>query len=213
MTDFDQRREEMVRRQLAGREIANPKVLEAMREVPRELFVPEHLRSHAYDDGPLPIGEAQTISQPYILAAMIEAAGIEPGDRVLEVGAGSGYAAAVLSRIAAQVFAIERHASLAEKARQRIEQLGYDNCTIHVGDGCEGLPQHAPFDAIIVAARAKEVPPPLLAQLAPGGRLIMPIGGEAMQDLVRVQANKDGTPTRENVTKVRFVPLVRGTAG
>ena len=169
----------MVERQIRRRGIGDPRILAAFGEVPRERFVPEDMAEFAYDDGPLPIGEGQTISQPYIVAAMIDAAEVSPGGRVLEVGAGSGYAAAVLSRIAARVFAIERHAILARHARERIEALGYDNCTVIAGDGMEGLPGEAPFDAILVAARGIEVPRALERQLAVGGRLIIPITGGA----------------------------------
>ena len=152
MADTAELRQWMVDRQLKARGIGNGHVLAAMREVPREAFVPDRLREFAYEDGPLPIGEEQTISQPYIVALMIEAADVSPGDRVLEVGAGSGYAAAVMSRIADRVFAIERHESLARSARQRVQALGYDNLTVIAGDGSLGLPDESPFDAILVAA-------------------------------------------------------------
>src|SRR3990170_8331750 len=162
-------RRRMVERQLTARGIGNPHVLAAMGEVPRERFVPERLREFAYEDGPLPIGEEQTISQPYIVALMIEAADVSPGDRVLEVGAGSGYAAAVMSRIADKVYAIERHEPLALSAQERISELGYDNLEIIAGDGSLGLPGKAPFDAILVAAGGDKVPEPLKQQLAIGG--------------------------------------------
>jgi protein-L-isoaspartate(D-aspartate) O-methyltransferase len=153
----------MVNVQIAGRGLIDSHVLQAMREVPREAFVNPELEEFAYEDGPLPIGEGQTISQPYIVAKMIEAAEVSPGDRVLEVGAGSGYASAVLSRIAAKVYAIERHAALAEAARQRFERLGYDNVELRVGDGTRGWPEAAPFDAILVAAAGPDVPQALKA--------------------------------------------------
>src|SRR5687768_2208233 len=150
MADFAAEREKMVRQQIAGRGIKGPRLLDAFRAVPREAFVPEGVREFAYEDGPLPIGEEQTISQPYIVALMIETADVAPGDRVLEVGAGSGYAAAVMSRIADRVYAIERHETLARSAQRRVIDLGYDNLTILAGDGSLGLPAHAPFDAILV---------------------------------------------------------------
>src|SRR5687768_1457415 len=153
-------RQWMVERQLKARGVRNPQVLAAMAEVPRERFVPERLREFAYEDGPLPIGEEQTISQPYIVALMIEAADVSPGDRVLEVGAGSGYAAAVMSRIADAVYAIERHETLARSAQERVADLGYDNVVVLAGDGSLGLPGKAPFDAILVAAGGDKVPEP-----------------------------------------------------
>ena len=176
MAEYAKRRRAMVERQIRRRGIADPAILAAFGEVPRERFVAEDMSEFAYDDGPLPIGEGQTISQPYIVACMIDAAEVTTGERVLEVGAGSGYAAAVLSRIAGEVFAIERHAILARQARERIEALGYANCTVIAGDGMEGLPEEAPFDAILVAARGIEVPEALERQLAIGGRLVIPVG-------------------------------------
>lgn len=173
----------MVERQIRRRGITDPAILAAFAEVPRHAFVPEHMAERAYDDGPLPIGAGQTISQPYIVACMIEAADVGAQDCVLEVGAGSGYAAAVLSRIAAKVFAIERHESLAREARERIAALGYDNCTILTGDGLSGLTSEAPFDAILVAARSAEMPEALKRQLRIGARLVIPIGGEDVQQL------------------------------
>ena len=186
MADPQERRKAMVERQIARRGVDSPAVLDAFRQVPREAFVPEELREFAYEDGPLPIGQGQTISQPYIVALMIEAAGVSPGDRVLEVGAGSGYAAAVMSRIAGEVFAIERHAALAEAAQRRLLELGYDNASIICGDGSVGLADEAPFDAILVAAGGDKVPEPLKAQLKIGGRLVVPVGGEDMQSLLCV---------------------------
>ena len=178
----------MVERQIAARGIRDERVLSAMREVPREAFVPENLREFAHDDTPLPISEGQTISQPYIVALMAEAAGIGPLDRVLDVGTGSGYAAAVLSRLAERVYSIERHASLAEAARQRLEALGYTNVEVRVGDGSRGWPEAAPFDAILVAAGAPDVPDALKRQLAIGGRLVIPVGGEERsQRLLRLR--------------------------
>src|SRR5688572_23898310 len=201
-------RRRMVERQLKARGIGNPHVLAAMGEVPRERFVPERLREFAYEDGPLPIGEEQTISQPYIVALMIEAADLAPGDRALEVGAGSGYAAAVMSRIAGEVFAIERHASLAETAQRRLLDIGYDNVAVIAGDGSLGLPDKAPFDAILVAAGGDKVPEPLKQQLAIGGRLVVPVGGETIQSLLCVTRTGEDTWSEDNLGGVRFVPLI-----
>ena len=198
----------MVAWQIESRGIHDPAVLGAMREVPREAFVPDELAARAYEDGPLPIGEGQTISQPYIVALMIAAARIEPGDRVLEVGAGSGYAAAVAARIAAEVYAIERHPALAEAARIRLATLGYANVTVIAGDGSGGLPGEAPFDAILVAARSPEVPEALKHQLKIGGRLVIPVGGDAMQALCRITRTGAEDWTGDELCAVRFVPLI-----
>jgi len=208
MTSFEEQRTRMVERQLRARGIGSARVLAAMGEVPRESFVPERLREFAYEDGPLPIGEEQTISQPYIVALMIEAADVSPGDRVLEVGAGSGYAAAVMSRIADRVYAIERHEALATSARRRVIELGYDNLVILAGDGSLGLPAHAPFDAILVAAGGDKVPEPLKQQLAIGGRLVVPIGGESLQSLICVTRTGENDWREDNLGGVRFVPLI-----
>ena len=208
MADTAELRQWMVDRQLKARGIGNGHVLAAMREVPREAFVPDRLREFAYEDGPLPIGEEQTISQPYIVALMIEAADVSPGDRVLEVGAGSGYAAAVMSRIADRVFAIERHESLARSARQRVQALGYDNLTVIAGDGSLGLPDESPFDAILVAAGGDKVPEPLKRQLAIGGRLVVPVGGESLQSLLCVTRTGEDAWSEDNLGGVRFVPLI-----
>jgi len=194
MSDFAELRERMVRRQIKARGINDAAILDAFRSVPRELFVsPNHARV-AYDDHPLPIEAGQTISQPYIVALMIAAAEIGPDDRVLEVGAGSGYAAALMSRIARDVFGIERQHDLVEIARERLERLGFSNVRIVEGDGTRGLMQEAPFDAILAAASGSHIPPPLVAQLAPGGRLVMPIGDPGwVQKLVKVTKREDGT--------------------
>ena len=203
-----EQRARMVDRHLRARGIANRDILAAMGEVPREEFVPERLREFAYEDGPLPIGEDQTISQPYIVALMIEAADVAPGDRVLEVGAGSGYAAAVMSRIAAEVFAIERHEPLAGTAAERIDRLGYDNVSIIAGDGTVGLPDESPFDAILVAAGGDRVPEPLKQQLAIGGRLVVPVGGADMQSLLCITRTGENDWTEHDLGGVRFVPLI-----
>ncbi|MCA1660642.1 MAG: protein-L-isoaspartate(D-aspartate) O-methyltransferase [Novosphingobium sp.] len=210
--DVLSRREAMVERHLAARGIRDPGILAAFREVPREDFVPENLREFAYDDGPLPIGEGQTISQPYIVAAMIEAAEIARGDVVLEVGGGSGYAAALISRIADRVFAIERHKPLADAAELRLARLGYDNVTIIAADGSGGLPDEAPFDAILVAARGPEVPEALKRQLKVGGHLVIPVGGEDVQKLCRITRTGEDRWDSSDLGAVRFVPLI-GTHG
>jgi protein-L-isoaspartate(D-aspartate) O-methyltransferase len=202
------RRAAMVERQIRRRGIVDPAILAAFAQVPRKAFVPEALAEFAYDDGPLPIGAGQTISQPYIVARMIDAANVRAGDRVLEVGAGSGYAAAVLSRIAGEVFAIERHESLASEARERMAALGYDNCTVVTGDGLAGLPDEGPFDAILVAARGARVPQALKRQIAIGGRLVIPIGGEDVQQLRRIERTGEDAWSARDIAAVRFVPLL-----
>src|SRR5258708_21792837 len=169
--------EEMIEKQLCGSGISDAAVLAAMTAVPRHEFVPEELRARAYEDLPLPIGSGQTISQPYIVAAMTAALRLQPGDRVLEIGTGCGYQAAVLSRLAKEVFTIERRPELASGASEKLARLGYSNAHVHCGDGTLGLAEFAPFDAILVAAAAPAVPKPLLAQLAEGGRMILPVGG------------------------------------
>ncbi|MFN3944947.1 MAG: protein-L-isoaspartate(D-aspartate) O-methyltransferase [Allosphingosinicella sp.] len=209
MPDFAKAREKMVERQIAARGIHDRSLLDAMRSVPREAFVPEHLIDLAYEDSPLPIEADQTISQPYIVALMIEAAEVRPGDRVLEIGAGSGYAAAIIGRIAGEVLAIERHGELARLAGERLARLGYVNVDILEGDGTNGLPEEAPFDAIIAAASGSHVPEPLLEQLAVGGRLVMPLGEPgAVQTLVKVTRLSDEDYEQEDLGPVRFVPLI-----
>lgn len=208
MTDAVRARSEMVDRQIAGRGIADQRLLAAMREVPRELFVDPSDAARAHADGPLPIAAGQTISQPYIVAAMIEAARIGADDRVLEVGAGSGYAAAVVGRIAREVHAIERHGELADLAAARLAELGCANVHIRHGDGTLGWPDAAPFDAILVSAAGPEVPQPLRDQLAIGGRLVMPVGRTVVQRLVRVTRGDQDRFDRENLDEVCFVPLI-----
>ncbi len=211
MPDFSAARERMVERHIAGRGLTDPLLLDAFRAVPRELFVAEQDAACAYDDGPLPIPAEQTISQPYVVALMIHLARVRPGDRVLEVGAGSGYAAALLSRVAGSVVAVERHAELAALAAGRIARLGYDNVSIRHGDGALGVPEAAPFDAIILSAAASEVPPALPGQLRRGGALVMPLGApEEVQRLVRIVRRDEGGFNREELGAVRFVPLVGG---
>lgn len=202
-------RERMVDRQIIGRGVQDPAVLSAMRRVPREAFVPRHLARRAYADEPLPIGEGQTISQPYIVATMTESLRLRGDDRVLEIGTGSGYGAAVLAEIAAQVYTVERLARLAESARRRLAQLRYTNVHVRHGDGSLGWPEHAPYDAIVVTAGGPEVPPSLLKQLAVDGRLVMPVGPSPLgQQLVRVVRTSETAWEREGLGDVAFVPLI-----
>jgi protein-L-isoaspartate(D-aspartate) O-methyltransferase len=209
MTDFASEREAMVERQLRRRGITEPDILDAFRAVPREAFVGDDVAHLAYGDHPLPIEAGQTISQPYIVALMIQAAAIKTGDIVLEVGAGSGYAAAVISRIAEKVIGIERQPQLVEVARERLHCLGYGNVEIVEGDGTRGWPDAAPFDAILAAASGSHVPEMLVAQLAPGGCLVMPIGEAGwVQELVKVTKREDGLLRQESLGSVRFVPLI-----
>ena len=209
MTDFRQQREDMVQRQLAERGIHDERVLDAMRSVPRERFVPESYRAMTYRDGPLPIEAGQTISQPYIVALMAEALELDETDRILEVGAGSGYAAAVLGRIGAEVYAIEYHDELAELGRERMAALGYDNVTVRQGDGTRGWPSKAPFDAILVSAGGPDVPPTLLDQLAVGGRMVIPVGDRTRsQELLRVRKAQAHEYKQDSLGRVQFVPLV-----
>ncbi|MGH7820982.1 MAG: protein-L-isoaspartate(D-aspartate) O-methyltransferase, partial [Candidatus Binatia bacterium] len=166
----------MVERQIAARGVDDPRVLEALRNVPRHRFVPSEWRHAAYEDTPLPIEEGQTISQPFIVASMTALLDIQPSDRVFELGTGSGYQAAVASRLAAEVFTMEIHPSLARGAREALDSLGYDNVTVRAGDGYHGWREKAPFDAILVTAAASHIPPPLIEQLKPGGRMVVPVG-------------------------------------
>jgi protein-L-isoaspartate(D-aspartate) O-methyltransferase len=199
----------MVDIQIGRRGVSDPLILEAMRRVPREAFVESGYEEFAYEDGSLPIGEGQTISQPYIVAFMIEAAEVRRGDSVLEVGAGSGYAAGVVSQIADRVYAIERHPSLAGAARQRLRALGYDNIDLRVGDGTRGWPDAAPFDAILVAAGGPMIPAALKEQLAIGGRLVVPVGQqERQQDLLKITRKSKAEYEEENLGAVMFVPLI-----
>jgi protein-L-isoaspartate(D-aspartate) O-methyltransferase len=209
LTDYAREREAMVERQLRRRGITEQRILDAFLDVPREAFISEEFAHLAYGDHPLPIEAGQTISQPYIVALMIEAADIRAGDKVLEVGAGSGYAAAVISRIAERVVAIERQHDLVEVARERLQRLGYDNIEIVEGDGTKGCRDHAPFDAILAAASGSHVPRPLVEQLAPNGRIVMPVGEPGwVQELVKVTKQQDGILKQENLGGVRFVPLI-----
>jgi protein-L-isoaspartate(D-aspartate) O-methyltransferase len=208
---YTEARARMVREQLVARGIRDARVLEAMGRVPRHELVPEGERELAYEDGPLPIGEGQTISQPYIVAAMSEAAALTGGERVLEVGTGSGYQAAVLSLLAREVYTIELEPTLAERARAALARLGCANVRTRTGDGYRGWPEAAPFDAIVVTAAPDHVPPALLEQLAPGGRLVIPVGGQGDQELMVYTKTEHGVK-RRHLMPVRFVPL-RGEDG
>jgi len=203
-------RNRMVDQQIAARDVSAPAVLDAMRAVPRHRFAPEHPPELAYSDRPLPIGHEQTISQPYIVARMTELVTPSGADRVLEIGTGSGYQAAVLAEIVDSVFTIEIIPELARTARARLDTLGYENVTVRTGDGYKGWPGRAPFDVIVVTAAPEEIPPPLLDQLAPGGRMIVPVGPTGRtQRLTLINKSADGQITRRAVAAVRFVPFLR----
>jgi len=209
----DERRAErhhMVDTQIAARGVTDERVLDALKRVPRHDFVPGYLSREAYADGPLPIGHDQTISQPYIVGLMTETAAIRPQDKILEIGTGSGYQAAVLSLLAAEVFSIEIIPELAESAAARLKKMGYGNVTVRHGDGYQGWPEEAPFDAIIVTAAPPSIPNELVRQLKPGGRLVVPVG-TAFQDLLLVTKEPDGKTRQERLIPVRFVPMVRGS--
>lgn len=209
MSRYSIRRKRMVEIQLAGRGIRDARVLDAMRQVPREAFVEDGFEDHAYEDAPLPIAEGQTISQPFVVALMAEAAQIKAGNRVLEIGTGSGYAAAVIGRIAGKVFTIERHPTLARTAEARLRKLGCDNVAVRTGDGTLGWPEEAPFDAIIVTAASPEVPEALKQQLRVGGRLIVPAGHSTHeQRLLKLVRRGDDAFEQEDLGGVLFVPLI-----
>jgi protein-L-isoaspartate(D-aspartate) O-methyltransferase len=209
MTDYAAEREAMVERQLKRRGITEKMIIDAFLEVPREEFVSSEYAHLAYGDHPLPIEANQTISQPYIVALTIQAAGIGLRDKVLEVGGGSGYAAAVISRIAGKVIAIERQHDLVEVARERLKRLGYDNVEIVEGDGTKGCPEQAPFDAIVAAASGSHVPKAFVEQLAEGGSIVMPVGEPGwVQELVKVTKGPGGKLIQQNLGGVRFVPLI-----
>ena len=209
MTDVASEREAMVQRQIAGRGISEPIILEAFRAVPREQFLGEQYAELAYGDHPLPIEAGQTISQPYIVALMIHAAEIKCGDRVLEVGAGSGYAAAVISRLADEVIAVERQPELAQIARERMRRLGFTNVRIVEGDGTRSFSADAPYDSILAAASGSHVPKPWIDQLADGGRIVMPVGeAGGIQKLIKLTKGPAGKVITEDLGGVRFVPLI-----
>jgi len=207
MPDLTAARQLMVESQLRTRGISDPRVLDAMLHVPRDQFVPAAYRAQAYEDHPLPIGDSQTISQPYIVAVMLESLQLQPSDKVLEVGTGSGYATALLAELAAEVFSIERHPALAENAREVFTRLGYKKVQVFTGDGSLGLPASAPFDAILVSAAAAGLPPALIAQLSESGRMIIPVGTGDSQQLQFIRM-VNGSPVITARELVRFVPLV-----
>jgi len=207
--DWNALREEMVRLQIERRGVRNPAVLRAMREVPRHLFVPEAMRRSAYEDHPLPIGHGQTISQPYIVAAMTEMLDPKPEHRVLEIGTGSGYQAAVLARLVRHVYTIEIVEPLGKQAQERLAALGYRNVTVRIGDGYEGWPEEAPFDRIILTAAPPDVPQKLIDQLRNGGRLVAPVGA-GWQELVVIDKDAQGKVRRRTEFPVMFVPMVPG---
>jgi len=205
--DFEAARKRMVEGQIARRGISAPRILEAFLKVPRHLFLPESQAPQAYQDGPLPIGKGQTISQPYIVAYMTAQLELEGDEKVLEIGTGSGYQAAILAELAREVHTIERHESLAKDASELLRKLGYENIQVHQGDGTQGLPEYAPFQAIIVTAASPDVPAPLLEQLAEGGRLVIPVGGRFGQ-VLQLFWKEGETIQREELTPVAFVPLI-----
>lgn len=212
MKNLEKFRDIMIDRHLKARGIKNQDVLRAMHEVPREAFIPEKMAEFAYEDSPLPIGQGQTISQPYIVAVMTELLEPSKGDRVLEIGTGSGYAAAVLSRIVAEVYTVERHKELADAARERFRRLGYENIHVRQGDGTLGWPEYSPYDAVVVTAGAPEVPQPLKEQLTVGGRLVIPTGSSRGQELIRMRRTAEDAYEQEELHQMRFVPLI-GAAG
>jgi protein-L-isoaspartate(D-aspartate) O-methyltransferase len=208
--DYTRLREHMVKQQIMARGIEDPRVLEAMRKVPRHLFVPEKYRAFSYRDHPLPIGQGQTISQPYIVAFMTEALDLKPDEKVLEIGTGSGYQAAILAELVKEVYTIEIVEKLGKRARQTLEMLGYKNIHVKIGDGYKGWPEKAPFDAVIVTCAPERIPEALVQQLNDGGRMIIPVGkAGAIQELVRA-VKKKGKLKKKEVMRVRFVPMVKG---
>jgi protein-L-isoaspartate(D-aspartate) O-methyltransferase len=209
---YSSARTEMVREQLLARDIADSSVLDAMRRVPRHRFVPPSEQRHAYRDTPLPLSHGQTISQPYIVALMTQLVRPRPKDRVLEVGTGSGYQAAVLAELVEHVYTIEIEADLARTSAERLRELGYDNVTVRHGDGYLGWPEHAPFDIIVATAAPEEVPQPLLDQLNAGGRMVVPVGPTySIQELRLIEKHDDGKFTTRTIAPVRFVPMRRGS--
>ena len=204
--EFTVEREQMVKEQIAIRGVTDERVLRAMRKVPREQFVPEQIRGQSYSDGPLPIGYDQTISQPFVVAFMTEKLGLHPTDRVLEIGTGSGYQAAILAELAAKVYTIEIVEPLGKRAAQTLQRLGYKNVQVKIGDGYRGWPEHAPFDAVIVTCAPDHVPQPLVEQIKEGGRIIIPVGPAGDQTLYLLE-KKNGRLERRNVLPVSFVPM------
>jgi protein-L-isoaspartate(D-aspartate) O-methyltransferase len=205
--DRQAERDAMVASQIAGRDVRDARVLDAMRTVPRHRFVPDDVAARAYNDAPLPIGEEQTISQPYVVAKMTELLRLKRTDRVFELGTGSGYQAAVASRLCAHVWSVEIHSTLADRARTVLHELGYDNVSVRAGDGFRGWPEEAPFDAMLVTAAVPRLPEKLLRQLRPGGRAVMPVGeAGGIQELVVVEKHADGRTVTRSVFPVVFVP-------
>lgn len=206
---FQQQRENLVKEHLIPQGIKDKAVLEAMRKVERHLMVPKDVQRYAYEDRPLPIGKGQTISQPFIVAFMTQAIKPKPGMKVLEIGTGSGYQAAVLAEIVDEVYTIETVEPLAERARETLTKMGYDNIHFRVGDGYHGWEEHAPFDAIIVTAAPEEIPPRLVEQLKEGGKMVIPVGPSADQHLKLIEKKKNGKITTKELLPVRFVPFTR----
>jgi protein-L-isoaspartate(D-aspartate) O-methyltransferase len=204
-------REKMIQEQLESRQISDPRVLKAVRNVPRHLFVPEEVKPHAYEDRPLPIGNDQTISQPYMVALMVHALELQGSEKVLEIGTGSGYETAILAELCGQVFSIERLEDLAERAQALLAALGYRNVCVKVGDGSLGWQEHAPYDAIVISASTPQIPRPLVEQLHPEGVFVLPMGEEELQSLVRLRKRKNGLQ-EEYLGECRFVKL-RGAYG
>lgn len=207
MSGYKEERKLMVEEQLKGRDIKDSSVLAAFMEVPRHEFVPEEQDDNAYEDRPLPIGKDQTISQPYIVAEMIQGLELEAGDKVLEVGTGSGYATAILSRIVSKVYSVERFEGLAREAESHLQSLNYNNIEIHIGDGTKGWPEESPYDGILVSAAAPEIPSSLQEQLVAGGKMVVPVGKKGIQKLFQVEY-RQGQLKKSNLGLVRFVPLI-----
>jgi protein-L-isoaspartate(D-aspartate) O-methyltransferase len=208
---FTLERQKMVETQLRARGIRDARLLGAMELVPRHEFVEPHYRDQAYEDHPLPINAGQTVSQPYIVALMLEILHLEPSSKVLEIGTGSGYQTAILAEICAHVYSVERHSQLAYEAQETLSRLGFTNVTLRVGDGGQGLPEYAPFDAIVVSAAAKQIPVPLFDQLREGGRMIIPVGPHEAQELQLVR-KREGKPLITLLEGCRFVPLISSAA-
>jgi protein-L-isoaspartate(D-aspartate) O-methyltransferase len=208
---FALERQKMVENQLRARGIRDERLLRAMELVPRHEFVEPHYRDQAYEDHPLPINAGQTVSQPYIVALMLEILHLEPSSKVLEIGTGSGYQTAILAEICAYVYSVERHPQLAYEAQETLSRLGFTSLTLRVGDGSQGLPEYAPFDAIVVSAAAKQIPAPLFEQLREGGRMIIPVGPHEAQELQLVR-KREGKPLITLLEGCRFVPLISSAA-
>ncbi len=207
---YDKEKQQMVKQQIVDRGIKDTKVIAAMKDVDRHVYVPKNYRDMAYSDRPLPIGNGQTISQPYIVALMTELLELEEGEKVLEIGTGSGYQAAVLSHITSEVYSIEIIEELAEQAKDNLQKQGYDSIKLKIGDGYKGWEEYAPFDAIIVTCAPSDIPEPLKEQLAEGGRMVIPIGDKFIQELVLFE-KKNGELEKQEISSVRFVPMLDGS--